>query len=63
MNDHHFSSVFSFRQIFAKVQPEKYDLDLYKGFFMEKMTQNDQILIFDFLIFFKSPDFMISSSM
>jgi len=28
---------------FAKFPPEKYDFDLYKGFFMEKMTQIRQI--------------------
>jgi hypothetical protein len=30
-------------QNFAKFQPEKYDFDLCKGFFMEKMTQSRQI--------------------
>jgi len=32
-----------FEWIFAKFQPEKCDLDLYKGFLMEKMTQIPQI--------------------
>jgi hypothetical protein len=30
-------------QNFAKFQPEKYDFDLCKGFFMKKMTQSRQI--------------------
>jgi hypothetical protein len=30
-------------QNFAKFQPEKYDFDLCKGFFMKKMTQIRQI--------------------
>jgi hypothetical protein len=44
-----------------KVWPEKYDFDLYKGFFMDKIIQTCQIL--KGIFFFKSLDFMISSSM
>jgi len=35
---------FVFGQNFTKFQPEKYDFDLDKGFFMKKMTQMCQIL-------------------
>jgi hypothetical protein len=46
--------------------PEKYDFNLYKGFFVEKMTQIRQILKFFVFCFFPSPPirqiFMISSS-
>ncbi len=40
----------------SKHMMDKYDFNLYKGFFMEKMTQIHQILNF-FFPFFKSPDF------
>jgi hypothetical protein len=43
-----------FGQNFAKFQPEKYDLDLYKGFSMGKMTQIRQISKF---FNSRSPDF------
>jgi hypothetical protein len=33
---------------FAKFRPKKYDLDLDKGFFIEKMTPNHHILIISF---------------
>jgi hypothetical protein len=42
-------------QIFAEFRPEKYDFDLFTGFFMEKIIQIRQILTTSF--FFKSPDF------
>jgi hypothetical protein len=37
-------AVFFFWQKFAKSQPEKYDFDISKGFFMEKMAQILQIV-------------------
>jgi hypothetical protein len=36
-------SVFFIWRDFAKFRPEKYDFALYKGFFIEKMTQIRQI--------------------
>jgi hypothetical protein len=37
-------SVFFLKQKFAKFQPEKYDFNISKGFFMEKMAQILQIV-------------------
>jgi hypothetical protein len=34
---------FFYWRIFTKFQPQKYDLDLYKGFFLEKMNKIRQI--------------------
>ncbi len=34
---------FFYWQIFIKFQPQKHDLDLYKGFLMEKMNKIRQI--------------------
>ncbi len=48
------SSVSFTGEFSLKFRPRKYDFDLYKAFFMGKMTQIRQILI---LIFFKSLDF------
>jgi hypothetical protein len=44
----HFNKRFYFKQCFfwltfAKYQPEKYNFNLHKGFFMERMTQIRQI--------------------
>jgi hypothetical protein len=41
-------------QTFAKFRPEKYDFELYQGFFMENMPQIRQSLK---IFFLKSPDF------
>jgi hypothetical protein len=38
------SLCFFYCQIFAKIRPEKYDFDGYKGFFIGKMVQISQIL-------------------
>ncbi len=37
-------AVFFFWKKFAKFQPEKYDFDISKGFFMERMAQIRQIV-------------------
>jgi hypothetical protein len=42
-------------QIFTKFQPEKYDFDLHKEFFMEKIDLNLLDLVVFF--FFKSTNF------
>ncbi len=47
-------SVFFYWRIFAKIRPEKYDFDQYKGFFIGKMVQIRQI---SKRKKFKSPDF------
>jgi hypothetical protein len=36
-------SSFFYWQVFINLQPEKYDINQYKGFFMEKMAQIRQI--------------------
>jgi hypothetical protein len=42
-------------KILANFGPEKYDFDLYKGFFMEKFKKICQIYII--IIIFRLPDF------
>jgi len=49
-----FSSKSCIWTLFIKFQPEKYDFNLYKGFFIEKMANIHQI---SKNIFLKSPDF------
>jgi hypothetical protein len=54
-----FQCLFEWR-IFAKFRPEKYDFDLHKGFFMNKLDPNSPA--FEEFFFPNRQIFMISSS-
>jgi len=53
LSTHHKSQCFYLLVNFTKFQAEKYDFQLYEGFFMKRMNEIHQIL----KLFFKSSNF------